>query len=189
MELAAARCLRDTPSSDKAVNVLRFENSRDPVTAHNDASRTADAGAAAEPPDPVSPPRARERAAAATQVAMLILDEGGSIRWCSRSACQAFGRSRDELSGTAIRALIPALALGAKTPGYNVAYVTFWFAGGRSRLLRGIDEKGLPFTLDVSVAVMQPGPGGAFVVGLRQHGEADSPWRSAPWTSGPSANA
>jgi len=69
-------------------------------------------------------PRSERRFA--NERAVLIVDAGGEVQFCSNGAAQLFDSRSDEMLGRPIHSLIPDLPLQNLTPGYNVAYACFW---------------------------------------------------------------
>src|SRR5436309_1445287 len=65
-------------------------------------------------------------------VGSLILDSKGVIHCSSAAIAQLAGVPQEELTGRAIKLLIPDLPLDADTQGYNVAFFSFLTASGRS---------------------------------------------------------
>jgi len=63
-----------------------------------------------------------------SQLAMMVLDKFGMVRYCSVFAARLFHAGAQELIGRSINAVVPQLPLRPDTPGYNVAYATFWSA-------------------------------------------------------------
>lgn len=88
-------------------------------------------------------------AARAFEIATMILDKSGIVRYYNAAAACLFRASTWELARRHITALIPGLPFNAETPGYNVAYAAFWAAGGRWRVFGGEDTKGSPMRLHV----------------------------------------
>lgn len=94
----------------------------------------------------------RRRAADATPaVATMLLDASGRI-------CHANGWMADRFDAAALRRdavpvtdLVPELPLRAGTPGYNTAYVRFWFAGGRWVPFDCVDAGGEVCRIDLSI--------------------------------------
>lgn len=69
---------------------------------------------------------------ACTVVGSLILDSKGIIHCCSAAVAQLAGVPEDEMTGRAIKFLIPDFPLDAGTQGYNVAFVSFLTASGHA---------------------------------------------------------
>ena len=67
-----------------------------------------------------------------TVVGSLILDSKGIIHCCSAAVAQLAGVPESELTGRAIKLLIPDFPLDAGTQGYNVAFVSFLTASGNA---------------------------------------------------------
>ncbi len=64
----------------------------------------------------------------ADERAVLIVDAGGAVQFCSNGAAQLFDGRSAEMLGRPIQSLIPDLPLQEVTPEYNVAYTRFWSA-------------------------------------------------------------
>lgn len=62
----------------------------------------------------------------ADEPAMLIVNAGGAVQFCSIGAAQLFDGRPDEMLGRPINSLIADLPLQDVTPGYKVAYTCFW---------------------------------------------------------------
>lgn len=87
--------------------------------------------------------------AAHSEQALLILDKGGDIQFCG--APGFFGYASDEAFARSIRELVPGLALRSNTPGYNLAYVNFWFDGDAWRRFEAVTPDGRPFEVEISL--------------------------------------
>lgn len=81
----------------------------------------------------------------------MLLDCGGRIQQCSRRVAAIFGRRPEQVSGWPIQALIPALPLLPATPGYNLAFVTFWHRGCGRLPLWGFDRNGNRLALEADL--------------------------------------
>lgn len=95
--------------------------------------------------------------------ALLILDERGCIQFCGDA--RLLGQDEDAISGTPVNKLIPSLNLREKTPGYNVAYVDFWFAGDVWRRHEARTPGGHPVHVDITLRATLTG-GRHWFVGL-----------------------
>ena len=58
--------------------------------------------------------------------ATMILDSLGTVRYCHADAARLFDASANTLVGRPVRDLIADLPFNSKTPGYNIAYASFW---------------------------------------------------------------
>ncbi len=63
-------------------------------------------------------------------VGSLILDSKGVIHCCSAAVARLAGMAEGEITGRAIKFLIPDFPLNTETQGYNVAFVSFLTASG-----------------------------------------------------------
>ena len=86
-----------------------------------------------------------------TEQALLILDRSGDIQFCG--APGFFGYKGDETLSLSIRRLIPDLALRRSTPGYNLAYVNFWFEGGTWQRFEAVTPEGQRFAVELCLQV------------------------------------
>lgn len=66
--------------------------------------------------------------AASPETAVMLLDACGRIGYCSLP--EVLSANEGELEGKFVNAFIPGLPLRPRTPGYNVAYVRFYFGDG-----------------------------------------------------------
>ncbi len=89
--------------------------------------------------------------------ASLLLDECACIYWSSPAAAVILGRVHAEICGQPIAALLPELPLRADTPGYNAAYVAFWYASGRPLPCSAFDAQGKPLSLEISIDTVRLG--------------------------------
>ena len=91
----------------------------------------------------------RSRVVAAQEVgsASVILDALGKILYCNAAARDLFRANAQQLLGQDIRTLMPDLPIRPITPGYNLAYATFWAAEGEWRRFSGRDSRGCLFRL------------------------------------------
>ena len=94
---------------------------------------------------------ARSRTAAQGEEALLILDKGGNIEFCGSPGF--FGYGSEEANSLSIRKLIPGLALRRNTPGYNMAYVNFWFDDNAWKSFEGRSADGRTFEVEVRLQV------------------------------------
>ena len=60
----------------------------------------------------------------------LILDIFGVVRFCSRDLARLMRCDPRDLTGRAVRSLLPELAFSEKTPGYNISLAKVMFAQG-----------------------------------------------------------
>jgi diguanylate cyclase (GGDEF)-like protein/PAS domain S-box-containing protein len=77
------------------------------------------------------------------------------------------------MAGSPIAALLPALPLRAATPGYNLAYVTFWADAGAQRLW-GQHRDGRRIALGVVISRLQLGKRHVFLLALHRNCESGS---------------
>lgn len=110
----------------------------------------------------------RARAEAPTGNLTLVLDLRGRIRSCSPAAAQLFGIRAAAAIGTAVRTLIPDLPVREDTPGYNLAFVAFRFPDNDWAAYRGVDGRGQPFEIEVSIEQMTLDGRFGLVLALRQ---------------------
>lgn len=96
-----------------------------------------------------------EAAAHGNPVAAMILDSSGTVRYCHADAAHLFHASPSVLVGRHIRELIPDLPFDQRTPGYNVAYATFWAPEGPPRGFCGVDGQGRFFGLQLTLDRLQ----------------------------------
>ena len=83
--------------------------------------------------------------------AAMVLGKSGTVRCCHAEAARLFRASAQTLVGRHVRELIPDLPFNARTPGYNVAYTTFWASEGPQRGFCGLDRQGGSFGLQVAL--------------------------------------
>ncbi|MBI4293819.1 MAG: hypothetical protein HY661_20280 [Betaproteobacteria bacterium] len=81
----------------------------------------------------------------------MVLDRSGTVRYCHAEAARLFRASAHTLVGRHVRALIPHLPFNPRTPGYNVAYTTFWASEGPQRGFCGLDSQGGLFGVQVAL--------------------------------------
>ncbi|MBI4291870.1 MAG: hypothetical protein HY661_10355 [Betaproteobacteria bacterium] len=92
---------------------------------------------------------------AAVRLPTMVLDRSGTVRCCDDQAANLFGARPESLVGKHINALIPGLPLNVRTPGYNLAYATFWALGGPPRLHCGVDSCGGSFDLRIALEKLE----------------------------------
>ena len=85
------------------------------------------------------------------ELATIILDRLGKILFCNATAARLFCARTQQLLGLDIRALMPNLPLRPVTPGYNLAYATFWAAEGGWRQFNGRDSGRRVFRLEAAL--------------------------------------
>jgi PAS domain-containing protein len=102
------------------------------------------------------------------ELATMVLDKSGIIRYCNAAAARLFRADTLELARRHITALIPSLPFNAETPGYNVAYATFWATGGRWRVFGGKDSAGRSVWLHVLLDKLELEGGHQILLNLRQ---------------------
>jgi PAS domain-containing protein len=112
--------------------------------------------------------RSGNAAAHAVELATMVLDKSGIVRYCNAAAARLFRAKTLELARRHITALIPGLPFNAETPGYNVAYATFWATGGRWRLFGGADSEGRSLWLHVLLDKLELEGGHQILLNLRQ---------------------
>ncbi len=83
--------------------------------------------------------------------ATIILDVLGKVVCCNHAAMRLFCDNLRPLAGRNIRALIPDFPLRPVTPGYNLAYATFWAAEGGWRQFSGRDSRRRLFRLEAGL--------------------------------------
>lgn len=83
--------------------------------------------------------------------AAMVLDSLGTVRYCHADAARLFRAGARTLVGRHLSELIPGLPFNPMTPGYNVAYATFWAPEGSRRGFCGVDSQGLTFGLQVTL--------------------------------------
>jgi hypothetical protein len=98
----------------------------------------------------------------------LLLDVKGHIRFCNAAARALFCRDGESLVGRAVSCVLPALKLTDATPGYNVAYVAFWYPEDRWHAILGIDSHGDPVALEIALHDLRLRDGHTFVATLRR---------------------
>lgn len=98
----------------------------------------------------------------------LLLDINGHIRFCNAAARALFCRDGESLVGRAVSCILPALKLTNATPGYNVAYVAFWYPGDRWHAILGVDSHGDPVALEIALHELRLRDGHMFVATLRR---------------------
>ncbi len=120
----------------------------------------------ADCPDPL--PRPRVCAELSSQNSCLLLDAGGTIRWCSEPARHLLGRAVEGVIGHPIAEFVPVLALNEDTPGYNAAYVAFTFGEDRMRTCRALEGSTEAFETDIAVSPIRLGETRGFVVAMQR---------------------
>lgn len=93
----------------------------------------------------------RKAAAHRVPFAAMVLNRSGTVRSCHDDAARLFCASADALVGRHVSELIPHLPFKPRTPGYNVAYSTFWASEGPQRGFCGVDTQGRLFGLQVAL--------------------------------------
>lgn len=96
---------------------------------------------------PIMPGGARFRSG---DHALLILDDKGRIQFCGDPVLLGNDDSTVVI-GMPVSLFIPTLSLRERTPGYNLAYVDFWFAGNVWRRHEVRTRQGLTCHLDVTL--------------------------------------
>lgn len=99
--------------------------------------------------------------------ALLMLDEGGRVKYCSPEAARWFGVSAQALLGLPVTRLLPGLPIRPDTPGYNLALVTFQFRDGRWQGLTARDAAGGEFPVEATLAAMELDAGHLLLLELR----------------------
>ncbi len=107
-------------------------------------------------------------AARAVELATMILDKSGIVRYCNAAAARLFRASTRELTQRHITALIPGLPFNSETPGYNIAYAAFWAAGRPWRVFGGADSRGCSLWLHVLLDKLELEGGYQILLNLRQ---------------------
>lgn len=102
--------------------------------------------------------------------ASLVLDELGTVCFCSNATARLFGAGAHPLIGRPVRELIPDLPFSAETPGYNVAYATFWAGETSGYEFQGLDSRRRPFRVVVSFEKLVLEGRHQIVVNLRHAG-------------------
>lgn len=117
--------------------------------------------------------QAATAAASFEQDATIAIDALGQVRFCSAAAQALLGRSKEQVHLHPIAALIPDLPIKAKTPGYNAAFIAFWFGNGRWRRHEALDGHRRPISVEVAAAPIDMGSERGYVVALRRSMPAD----------------
>lgn len=107
-------------------------------------------------------------AAHAVELATMVLDKSGMVRYCNAAAARLFRANTQKLARRHITALIPSLPFNAETPGYNIAYATFWAAAGRWQVFGGADSEGCSLWLQVLLDKLQLEGSYQILLNLRQ---------------------
>lgn len=99
----------------------------------------------------------------------LVLDQNGTIRFCSTAAARLAGTTAAGLVGRPIRHLLPQLPFNHGTPGYNVAFAMFSSTADvvHSLLLSRAD--GSQMTVDTSLSSFKVNAEHLFCLELRYH--------------------
>ena len=86
---------------------------------------------------------------------LLILDKGGNIEFCGTPGFFGYGgdNTHSDMGALSIRKLIPGLALRRNTPGYNMAYVNFWFGDNAWQSFEGRSADGRSFDVELRLQV------------------------------------
>lgn len=108
-----------------------------------------------------------EGAAHGIPIAAMILDRSGTVRYCHADAARLFHASPSTLVGRHVNELIPNLPFGRRTPGYNVAYATFWAPEGPPRGFVGVDGQGRSFGVQVVLDRLELEEHQQILLGLR----------------------
>jgi len=104
--------------------------------------------------------------------ATLILDVRGRIQFCSRAVASVFGRDMTNLLDQPITVLVPDLPIRAQTPGYNVAYASFWFSDRKWHRFRATDGGARSFIVDLALSLLNLGGTRGFVLDVRHSAAA-----------------
>lgn len=97
----------------------------------------------------------------------LLVDHQGLIADCGAAAACMLGASEKAVLGRPVRELLPEVPLDLATPGYNIAYLTFWAASGDTRRLAGIGANGSELLFDVTPRLRRGDKRRAFELDLR----------------------
>ena len=97
------------------------------------------------------PASSHEAMAPGSQLSMMVLDKFGVIRYCSVFAARLFRASAQELIGRSIASLVPQLPLRQQTPGYNIAFATFWAAADSNPAYTAVDGQGGSIPIRISL--------------------------------------
>lgn len=104
-------------------------------------------------------------------IAAMILDSSGTVVYCHADAARLFHASPSTLVGQHVSELIPDLPFDRRTPGYNLAYATFWAPEGPPRGFAGVDGQGRSFGLQLALDRLQLQKHQQILLGLRLQAE------------------
>lgn len=98
--------------------------------------------------------------------ASVLVDLHGIIRSASQRMARLCGASMEKLHGKALCDYLPGFPIRPGTPGYNLAFVTFWQHRGiwHQKLASDAGQ------LEISVQSVHPGDEALILVGIRQSG-------------------
>lgn len=82
---------------------------------------------------------------------MLLLDKHGVVRYCNTEMESLFNCRKGGLDGCDVAKILPSLPLRKRTPGYNLAFATFWEQEALELSLNGHTSTGDSLILAVSV--------------------------------------
>jgi hypothetical protein len=94
---------------------------------------------------------------------LFILDPRGRVRFIS--APESFSAPGADLIGEPISRLVPALPLNESTPGYNIAFSGFAFAGGQWKTYQVSLPDGTMLAAEIRITPVSMDPG-HFLFGL-----------------------
>lgn len=100
--------------------------------------------------------------------ATLAFDLHARVRFCSAAARAMIGRQSSQVLDEAISALIPSLPLRAGTPGYNAAYIAFWFGRHRWHTYQVLDARRRAIAVDLTIEPAAIAGAPCFVLSMRQ---------------------
>jgi hypothetical protein len=109
--------------------------------------------------------------------ALLILGSGGTVLTCSSEGL--FACADRDVVDTPIRRWIPGLRIRETTPGYNVAYALYTFAGGTWHTYSAVAADGRRLWVDISLRVTRFADGACRLLALVRRA-ADVPFAVAP---------
>lgn len=124
-------------------------------------------------PEAIDYARWRTQAVANTTPVLLMLDARGHVQFCSEP--DALQRPEAEVVGRHVADLIDGMPLRPTTPGYNVAWVRFAFAGETRRRLELRLPSGGVRPVDVGVRPLRMDRSHCLLVQLRFAGEPSAP--------------
>ncbi|HUW28202.1 MAG TPA: diguanylate cyclase [Sulfuriferula sp.] len=87
--------------------------------------------------------------------ALLLLDENGTIKYCSPAVVSGFGAGMQALIGQPVTNLLPELPVRQGTPGYNLAYASFQFRDGQWLAFSGQDSQGRKLRLEATLMALE----------------------------------